>query len=43
VLGRPEPCPRLLDGVERSLRGYSEGVLLEDALRDANFAYYAGG
>jgi hypothetical protein len=45
VLGRPEPCPRLLDGVERpaSLRGYSEGVLLEDALRDANFAHYAGG
>jgi hypothetical protein len=45
VLGAPEPCPRLLDGVERpaSLRGYSEGRLLEDALRDAHFAHYAGG
>jgi hypothetical protein len=45
VLGAPEPCPQLLDGVERpaSLRGYSEGRLLEDALRDAHFAHYAGG
>jgi len=45
VLGAPEACPRLLDGVERpaSLRGYSEGRLLEDALRDAHFAHYAGG
>ena len=45
VLGAPEPCPRLLDGVERpaTLRGYSEGRLLEDALRDAHFAHYAGG
>lgn len=45
VLGRPEPCPRLLDGVERpaSLGGYSEGRLLEDALRDAHFTHYAGG
>ena len=45
VLGRPEPCPRLLDGVERpaSLRGYSEGRPLGDALRDAHFAHYAGG
>ena len=45
VLGRPEPCPRLLDGVERpaSLNAYSEGRLLEDALRDAHFAHYAGG
>src|SRR4029078_1045561 len=40
VLGAPEPCPRLLDGVERpaTLNGYSEGRLLEDALRDAYFA-----
>ncbi len=45
VLGRPEPCPRLLDGVERpaSLGGYSEGRLFADALRDAHFAHYAGG
>ncbi|WFU13960.1 pyridoxamine 5'-phosphate oxidase family protein [Bradyrhizobium sp. CB3481] len=45
LLGRPEPCPRLLDGVERpaSLNVYSEGRLLEDALRDAHFAHYAGG
>jgi nitroimidazol reductase NimA-like FMN-containing flavoprotein (pyridoxamine 5'-phosphate oxidase superfamily) len=45
VLGAPEPCPRLLDGVERpaSLGGYSEGRLLEDALRDAHFTHYAGG
>ena len=45
VLGEPEPCPRLLDGVERpaSLAGYSEGRLFGDALRDAHFAHYAGG
>jgi uncharacterized protein len=45
VLGAPEPCPRLLDGVERpaSLSFYSEGRPLEDALRDAHFAHYAGG
>ena len=44
VLGAPEPCPRLLDGVERpaSLRGYSEGRLLEEALRDAYFVQYPG-
>ena len=37
--------PGIYDGVERpaSLRGYSEGRLLEDALRDAHFAHYAGG
>ncbi|MGF6310112.1 nitroimidazol reductase NimA-like FMN-containing flavoprotein (pyridoxamine 5'-phosphate oxidase superfamily) [Bradyrhizobium sp. i1.8.4] len=42
VLGAPEPCPRLLDGVTRpaTLHGYSEGRLLEDALRDAYFAQY---
>jgi nitroimidazol reductase NimA-like FMN-containing flavoprotein (pyridoxamine 5'-phosphate oxidase superfamily) len=45
VLGAPEPCPRLLGGVERpdSLRGYSEGRLLEEALRDAYFLQYRGG
>ncbi|MHC2437597.1 pyridoxamine 5'-phosphate oxidase family protein [Bradyrhizobium sp. USDA 4451] len=45
VLGAPEPCPRLLDGVTRpaTLDGYSEGRLLEDALRDAYFAQYPAG
>jgi uncharacterized protein len=45
VLGAPEPCPRLRDGVERpaSLRGYTEGRLLEEALRDAYFRQYPGG
>jgi nitroimidazol reductase NimA-like FMN-containing flavoprotein (pyridoxamine 5'-phosphate oxidase superfamily) len=45
VLGAPEPCPRLRDGVERpaSLRGYAEGRLLEEALRDAYFLQYSGG
>jgi nitroimidazol reductase NimA-like FMN-containing flavoprotein (pyridoxamine 5'-phosphate oxidase superfamily) len=44
VLGAPEPCPRLRDGVERpaSLHGYSEGRLLEDALTDAYFLQYPG-
>ncbi len=45
VLGAPEPCLRLRDGVERpaSLHGYSEGRLLEEALRDAYFVQYSGG
>jgi uncharacterized protein len=45
VLGAPEPCPRLRDGVERpaSLRGYAEGRLLEEALRDAHFLQYSDG
>jgi len=45
VIGAPEPCPRLLDGVSRpaTLNGYSEGRLLEDALRDAYFAEYPNG
>ncbi|MBR0796711.1 pyridoxamine 5'-phosphate oxidase family protein [Bradyrhizobium jicamae] len=45
VIGAPEPCPRLLDGVTRpaSLDGYSEGRLLEDALRDAYFVQYPAG
>ena len=45
VLGAPEPCPRLLDGVtgRRRLNGYSEGRLLEDALRDAYFVEYPNG
>ena len=42
VLGAPEPCPRLLDGVERptSLAGYAEGRLLDDALREAHVLKY---
>jgi nitroimidazol reductase NimA-like FMN-containing flavoprotein (pyridoxamine 5'-phosphate oxidase superfamily) len=45
MLGAPEPCPRLPGGVGRpeSLRGYSEGRLLEEALRDAYFVQYPGG
>jgi hypothetical protein len=45
VLGAPEPCPRLLDGVTRpeTLDGYSEGRLLEDALLDAYFLQYPKG
>ena len=45
VLGAPEPCPRLLEGVERpaSLRGYSEGRPLGDALREAYLLHYPGG
>jgi len=45
VLGAPEPCPRLLEGVTRpqSLSGYSEGRLLDDALREAHLLHYAGG
>src|SRR6202021_1210319 len=42
VLGTPEPCPRLRQGVERpaSLRGYTEGRLLEEALAEAYFLQY---
>ncbi|WP_027523908.1 pyridoxamine 5'-phosphate oxidase family protein [Bradyrhizobium sp. Ec3.3] len=45
VLGAPEPCKRLLDGVTRpaTLNGYSEGRLLEDALLDAYFEEYPEG
>jgi len=45
VLGAPEPCPRLRDGISRpaTLNGYSEGRLLEDALRDAYFVQYPNG
>jgi nitroimidazol reductase NimA-like FMN-containing flavoprotein (pyridoxamine 5'-phosphate oxidase superfamily) len=41
VLGAPEPCPRLREGVERpaSLQGYSEGRLLDDALTEAQRKY----
>jgi uncharacterized protein len=41
VLGAPEPCPRLREGVERpaTLQGYSEGRLLEDALTEAQRRY----
>jgi len=45
VLGKPEPCARLLDGVTRpaTLDGYTEGRLLDDALRDAYFVQYPEG
>jgi nitroimidazol reductase NimA-like FMN-containing flavoprotein (pyridoxamine 5'-phosphate oxidase superfamily) len=37
VIGAPEPCPRLLDGVERpaTLAGYRAGRLLEEAVTEA--------
>jgi uncharacterized protein len=45
VLGAPEPCTRLLDGVTRpeALNGYSEGRLLDDALLNAYFQEYPQG
>jgi nitroimidazol reductase NimA-like FMN-containing flavoprotein (pyridoxamine 5'-phosphate oxidase superfamily) len=45
VLGAPEPCKRLLEGVKRpqTLNGYSEGRLLQDALLDAYFQEYPEG
>lgn len=37
VIGEPEPCPRLMEGVARGadLKAYQPGRALEDALRDA--------
>ena len=45
VIGAPEPCPRLLEGVKRphSLRAYSEGRLLDDALRETHLLHYPVG
>lgn len=42
VLGRPEPCPRLVEGVRRpdALAGYDAGRLLQDALSEAYAAAY---
>jgi nitroimidazol reductase NimA-like FMN-containing flavoprotein (pyridoxamine 5'-phosphate oxidase superfamily) len=44
VLGRPEPCPRLEEGVLRpeGLAGYAAGRLLQDALSEAYAAAYGG-
>ena len=44
IIGAPEPCPRLREGVERpaSLRGYSEGRPLEEALAEAHLVQYPG-
>lgn len=44
VFGEPEPCPRLLAGVERpqSLSGYSAGELLEVAVEKAYRRTYGG-
>ncbi len=43
VIGAPEPCPRLLEGVARpaDLSAYREGRLLEDAIRSAYAEAYA--
>jgi nitroimidazol reductase NimA-like FMN-containing flavoprotein (pyridoxamine 5'-phosphate oxidase superfamily) len=45
VIGAPEPCPRLLDGVKRpqTLRGYTEGRLLGEALQEAHRLHYPSG
>lgn len=42
VLGRPEPCPRLMEGVARPtiLAGYAAGRPLQDALSEAYAAAY---
>ena len=42
VLGAPEPCPRLLPGVERpeALAGYRKGRALGDVLTDAHAATF---
>ena len=42
VLGAPEACPRLADGLSRpaALAGYREGRLLEDALTEAHAATF---
>jgi nitroimidazol reductase NimA-like FMN-containing flavoprotein (pyridoxamine 5'-phosphate oxidase superfamily) len=44
VIGEPEPCPRLLTGVERpaSLAGYRAERPLEEALSEAYAEAYAG-
>ena len=45
VIGAPEPCPRLLEGVARPehLAGYRAGRLLEEALAEAHAQAYAPG
>lgn len=42
VIGKPEPCPRTMPGVERpaSLAPYTEGRPLEEALREAYLHAY---
>jgi len=42
VLGRPEPCPRLVEGVRRpdELAGYRAGRTLQDVLSEAHAATY---
>jgi nitroimidazol reductase NimA-like FMN-containing flavoprotein (pyridoxamine 5'-phosphate oxidase superfamily) len=42
VLGPPEPCPRLVDGVRRpdALAGYAAGRSLQDAVSEAYAATY---
>ena len=44
VIGAPEPCPRLIPGVQRpeKLGGYRDGRLLEEALAEAHAAAYGG-
>ena len=43
VIGKPEPCPRLMDGVARpaNLAPYATGRLLEEAAKESYAAAYA--
>ncbi|MCA8884803.1 MAG: pyridoxamine 5'-phosphate oxidase family protein [Rhodobacteraceae bacterium] len=45
VLGQPEPCARMPEGIRRpdTLSGYTAGRLLEDVLADAYAATYPAG
>jgi hypothetical protein len=45
VIGAPEPCPRLIDGVKRpaNLGVYREGRRLDEALREAHAAAFPEG
>ena len=44
VLGEPEPCARLVEGVERppGLAGYAEGRRLDEAVAEAHATTFAG-
>ena len=45
ILGEPEPCPRLMDGIERpaNLAGYRPGRPLEEAVAEAYAVAYEAG
>ena len=43
VMGAPRPCPRLQQGVDRpeNLKGYRQGRLLEDAVKEGRAKSYS--